>query len=84
MINAENISEILFNNDPANTMCVENDAYDEYDRIAEDIESVILDGNCSAHYAVTSTLFDSFGPLDELDEDAINMCIKEIDALIND
>lgn len=37
MSNAKYISDFLFENDPMNTCCKENDAFDEYDFIASEI-----------------------------------------------
>lgn len=41
---AEQISKVLFEADPMNTCCKENDCFDEYDRIAEAIEDRLIEG----------------------------------------
>lgn len=79
MINAEHISEILYNNDPANTACVENEAFDEYDRVSETVYEMLSIEMMSTHYAVRNALYESFGPLDNMDTEAIDRSINEID-----
>jgi hypothetical protein len=41
---AEQISKALFEADPMNTCCKENECFDEYDRIAEVIEDRLKEG----------------------------------------
>lgn len=36
-LTAESISRALFHADPMHTCCLENDCYDEYDRVADDV-----------------------------------------------
>jgi len=42
---AKSLSEALFNLDPLGTCCKENDAIDEYDKIAEDIVAEMTAGS---------------------------------------
>lgn len=66
------ISEILFNLDPMNTCCKENGAYDEYDRIADQIANLteLTPEN------VSKIFFDSFNVL--LTEDVVKEIILQI------
>lgn len=65
------ISEILFNLDPMNTCCKENEAYDEYDRIAQQIaDSDLTPEN------ISKVFFDSFNVL--LTEDSVKEIISHI------
>lgn len=41
---AEQISKALFETDPMNTGCKENDCFDEYDRVARDIAGRLAEG----------------------------------------
>lgn len=68
-----NLSEILFNQDPMNTCCKENQAYDEYDRIAQRIQDFVSKG-VSLKESIQITFRDSFG--EELSEDILNKIIK--------
>ena len=65
------ISEILFQLDPMNTCCKENNAYDEYDRIADQIaDSDLTPEN------ISKVFFDSFNVL--LTEDLVKEIISRI------
>ena len=65
------ISDILFNLDPMNTCCKENSTFDEYDRIACQIEDLELTTE-----NVSEVFFNSFNVM--LDEDLVKEIIKEI------
>lgn len=82
MISSEAISRILFRHDPANTCCVENDAYDEYDRVAESIAHLINEEMCSSDYAVRVMLHESFESLEDMDAKLVSLSIDDIDDLI--
>ncbi len=82
MITSEAISLILFRYDPANTCCVENEARDEYDRVAESIAELINDELYSADYSVRVALSESFGSLEDMNEVMLNLSIVDIDELI--
>lgn len=43
---AEQISRALFETDPMNTGCKENDCFDEYDRVASAIADRLVAGEC--------------------------------------
>ena len=43
-LTADQISRALFENDPLNTCCKENDCFDEYDRIAADVAECVEAG----------------------------------------
>ncbi|MBF84564.1 MAG: hypothetical protein CL489_08830 [Acidobacteria bacterium] len=60
------INKILFNADPANTCCVENDVWDEY--FAEAVEFMISDES-----DINNVLSESFGTEIELDETTRNI-----------
>lgn len=66
------ISEILFDIDPMNTCCKENHAYDEYDRIADQIENLpeLTPEN------IRKIFFDSFNV--RLTEDSVKEIISHI------
>lgn len=82
MITSEAISRILFRHDPANTSCVENEATDEYDRVAESIAELINDELYSADYSVRVVLNESFGSLEDMNENMLHLTIGDIDDLI--
>ena len=65
------ISEILFELDPMNTCCKENEVYDEYDRIADQIANSDLTPE-----NVRKIFFDSFNVL--LTEDLVEEIISRI------
>ncbi|MFB2706547.1 hypothetical protein [Marinobacter shengliensis] len=44
VLKADMISRALFEFDPMNTCCKENDCFDEYDRIAESVEGRLRQG----------------------------------------
>lgn len=54
------VSNILFEYDPANTCCVENECYDEYDLIAEDATKMIR-GGWAVDESVLQALDHAFG-----------------------
>ena len=68
------ISDILFNLDPMNTCCKENSAFDEYDRIAQQIEDLELTTE-----NVSEAFFNSFDVM--LTEDLVKEIIKQIQEL---
>lgn len=43
-LSAEDISKALFEADPMNTCCKENDCFDEYDRVAEAVKESLDEG----------------------------------------
>ena len=43
-LTADQISRALFENDPMNTCCKENDCFDEYDRIGADVAEYLETG----------------------------------------
>ncbi|MBM7457241.1 hypothetical protein HNR62_003153 [Oceanisphaera litoralis] len=57
---AKQISRLLFDADPMNTCCRENDCFDEYDAIAADISHGLASGEQLGH-AVKRALTDAFG-----------------------
>lgn len=65
------ISEILFNLDPMNTCCKENEAYDEYDRIADQIANSDLTPE-----NIRKIFFDSFNVI--ITEDVVKEIISQI------
>lgn len=79
---AEKVSNILFKNDPAFTMCVENDAYDEYDMISSSIDYLIWHDGCAVDYSVRNALCESFEP-DDLHEEHLANAIAEIENIVN-
>lgn len=54
------ISQALFQADPMRTCCVENECYDEYDRVAASAEIYLEEGYTLAQ-ALHKALRDSFG-----------------------
>lgn len=65
------ISEILFQLDPMGTCCKENHAYDEYDRIADQIADSDLTPE-----SIRKVFFDSFNV--HLTEDLVKEIISQI------
>ncbi|WP_280553466.1 hypothetical protein [Halomonas sp. 25-S5] len=57
------LTQILFQHDPMGTCCRENDAFDEYDRIARDLAERLDDGD-TPDVALPAVLRKGFG--DEL------------------
>lgn len=43
-VTTEQLSQALFQTDPANTCCKENDCFDEYDYLAEAIVERLMEG----------------------------------------
>ncbi|XKH61595.1 hypothetical protein LG290_07770 [Halomonas sediminis] len=54
------LSDLLFHAGPMGTCCRENDAFDEYDRIARDLAGRLEEGNTS-DVALHETLREWFG-----------------------
>lgn len=59
-LSKEQISHLLFTADPMNTCCKENDGFDEYDKVAEDILATLNEGD-TLENAVSQTLWIWFG-----------------------
>jgi len=72
------LSAILYENDPMNTCCVENECIDEYDSVSEDIVISIEDG-MPIELAIKTILNTSFCPMRVSDED-IEVIVAEIKA----
>lgn len=53
-ISTDIISQALFHTDPMHTCCKENDCFDEYDRVAEDIRERMQAGASCAHALVSA------------------------------
>ena len=63
----EQISQALFETDPMNTGCKENDCFDEYDRVARDIAGRLAEGE-SIEEALSTEISEWFfdgGPGDQ-------------------
>jgi hypothetical protein len=56
---ASRISEVLFDHDPMNTCCKENDCFDEYDSIAQSAFDKLSNGQ-PIDEAISETLIDWF------------------------
>ncbi len=75
------LSRLLFETDPLNTCCRENDCVDEYDRVAHDLAERLQAGESSGP-ALRRVLSDSFG--DELvDRARLEPVIDELEALMS-
>ena len=59
IIRAERISRALYEADPLNTCCKENESFDEYDHIANSIE-VRLSGGCRFEEALIAEISEWF------------------------
>ena len=64
---AEQISKALFETDPMNTCCKENDCFDEYDKVAEDVAQRLWEGE-SLEQALQAEISEWFFDGDEFDE----------------
>jgi hypothetical protein len=64
---AEQISKVLFETDPMNTCCKENDCFDEYDKVAEDVAQRLWEGE-SLKQALQAEISEWFFDGDEFDE----------------
>jgi len=64
---AEQISKALFETDPMNTCCKENDCFDEYDKVAEDVAQRLWEGE-SLKQALQAEISEWFFDGDEFDE----------------
>jgi hypothetical protein len=64
-LTADQISRALFENDPMNTCCKENDCFDEYDRIAADVAES-LEGGATLKDALAGAINESFYDGEEL------------------
>jgi hypothetical protein len=63
----EQISQALFETDPMRTCCKENDCFDEYDKVAEDVAERLLGGE-SLKQALRAEISEWFFDGDEFDE----------------
>ncbi len=77
--NTEKISRLLFDADPMNTCCKENDCFDEYDAIAADIAHGLASGEQLEH-AVKRALADAFG-IELADRNAIQRALHALEPL---
>ncbi len=50
---AKQISNALFETDPMNTCCKENDCFDEYDRVAEAVAEMLAGGHSMSQALIT-------------------------------
>jgi hypothetical protein len=50
---AKQISKALFETDPMNTCCKENDCFDEYDRVAEAVAEMLAGGHSMSQALIT-------------------------------
>ena len=64
-LTADQISRALFENDPMNTCCKENDCFDEYDRIAADVAES-LEGGAALKEALAEAINEWFYSGEEL------------------
>lgn len=58
-LTARNISKALFDTDPMNTCCKENDCFDEYDRVAESVAAKLAE-SYSLEQALTMEISEWF------------------------
>jgi hypothetical protein len=72
---AEQISKALFEADPMNTCCKENDCYGEYDRVAEAIEDRLKEGQ-SLKQAFTTEISEWFFDGECFDTSRLEPAIK--------
>lgn len=70
------VSEILFQNDPMRTCCVENECNDEYDSVAAAIVNDVLTGTPVADAVETCLFFDFALPVEAEDLEVIVAEIK--------
>ena len=77
-IHWQQVSEILFETDPMQTACRENDCFDEYDRVARAVVDEMEDG-VSARAALERVLAEWFGA-DLLESRDIGPVIERLSA----
>jgi hypothetical protein len=79
VLKAEMISRALFEFDPMNTCCKENDCFDEYDRIGEGVEGRLRQG-FSLKQALVLELAESFFDDDFLHTDCLDQVVAYLEG----
>ena len=78
---AEQISKALFETDPMNTCCKENDCFDEYDKVAEDVAQRLWEGE-SLKQALQAEISEWFFDGDEFDEKRLEPTLQLLVQLL--
>lgn len=74
---AEQISRALFETDPMNTGCKENDCFDEYDRVAIDIADRLAAGE-SIEEALSTEILDWFFDGGQCDKSLLQQVLERL------
>jgi len=77
----EQISQALFETDPMRTCCKENDCFDEYDKVAEDVAERLLGGE-SLKQALRAEISEWFFDWDEFDEKRLEPTLQLLVQLL--
>ena len=80
---ATTISRILFETDPMNTCCQENDCFDEYDRTACEIAERIEQGK-SLESALTEVISELFFDGQSFDTDRLDHALMQLKEYADD
>lgn len=78
-LSVKSISKALFETDPMNTCCKENDCFDEYDRVAAGVVAK-LDEGFDLKQALVIELAEWFFEKDDLHTDCLNPVITYLEG----
>lgn len=78
----QDVSRALFETDPMNTMCQENECFDEYDRVASDVVTKIEAGAGPAQ-ALRQSLGEWFGE-DLLEDRALTPVVEQLNTQLGE
>ena len=73
----EQISQALFETDPMNTGCKENDCFDEYDRVASDIADSLAAGE-SIEEALSTEISEWFFDGEQCDQSRLQPVLERL------
>ncbi|MCM0612181.1 hypothetical protein KFJ24_06780 [Marinobacter sediminum] len=74
---AEQISRALFETDPTNTCCKENDCFDEYDKVAEVVAQRLEEGK-SLKQALRAEISEWFFDGDQFDANKLEPTLQQL------
>ncbi|MBT00069.1 MAG: hypothetical protein CMI01_15515 [Oceanospirillaceae bacterium] len=77
---AEQISQTLFETDPLNTCCRENECWDEYDHVAQTIAQDVLRG-ASLQRALEKAISEWFYDGESFDASSLQPVIKQLEKV---
>ena len=80
ILKADSISRALFEFDPMETCCKENDCFDDYDRIAESVEGRLKQG-FTLKEGLVLELAESFFDSESLRTDCLDPVVSYLDMM---